>query len=293
MNIRNILLLASLAAFLSGCVVTHPTAPPRDHDYDDDVYYDYRNTPSYEGYYYVRIIFIHNVPYYVDDNRYIRPIPPHLHDHFRKYPYNTLRRPPVFSRDSEVRDGYPMSRIIYMDGTPYHVEDSRIAQPVPAKLQQRFRYPQENMGRPPQASGQHDNGRNNEPPAYGRERNQEEHAPNGRVREERSPETRNQPRERIAQPPFERRQRRDESSHAARAENKASPFPDQRRAPVHQEQPAAAPIIRERSRADAPQQAADDSNKKEKDKKDNGKKSRSGKDDEEQDKGRGNGSRSN
>lgn len=179
MNLRNSLLLAGLAVLMAGCVVT-PRPSYRDYEQPyDEGYYDYRNTPSYEGYYYVRIIFIGNVPYYVDDNRYIRPIPPRLYDNFRSYPYNSLGRPPVFSRDTEVRDGYPVSRIIYLDGVPYIVENNRIAQPLPERLQPRFRYTPADQGNAPakdnryqppmqnpgQPSAQHDNGRNNEAPA--------------------------------------------------------------------------------------------------------------------------------
>lgn len=180
MNLRNFLLLTGLAVFMAGCIV-NPRPHYRDYDnpYDDSYYYDYRNTPSYEGYYYVRIIFIRDVPYYVDDDRYIRPIPPRLHDHFRRYPYNTLGRPPVFSPDREVRDGYPVSRIIYFDGVPYNVGNDRNAQPLPERLQPRFRYTplyQDNRpskdyrAQPPaQPPSQHDEGRNIEPPVQFRD----------------------------------------------------------------------------------------------------------------------------
>ncbi len=136
------------------------------------------NTPSYEGYYYARIIFISNVPYYVDDDRYIRPIPPRLHDHFRRYPYNTLGRAPVFSPDREVRDGYPVSSIIYLDGVPYHVGNDRNAQPLPERLQPRFRYTP-NQGNAPahdnrrQQFEPRDDLRKNEPPAFGQDRRQD------------------------------------------------------------------------------------------------------------------------
>lgn len=239
MNIRNILLLAGLAAFLAGCVINPRPVAYRDYDqrYDDD-YYDYRSTPSYEGYYYARIIFIRNVPYYVDDDRYIRPIPPRLHDHFRRYPYNTLGRPPVFSRDNEVRDGYRMSRIIYLDGVPYHVENDHIAQPLPERLQQRFRYtPPANQGNAPangnrpQPSNRHDDGRNNEPSAYGqdrgRDRDRDERGPNGRERD------------RIEQPPVERGQREGGSNASADSEGRTTAFPDRRGLPSRQDQPNA------------------------------------------------------
>jgi hypothetical protein len=163
--------MAALAFMMTGCVTTPRSSYIYDQPYDEG-YYDYRGTPSYDGYYYVRIIFIGNIPYYVDDDRYIRPIPPRLYDHFRHYPYSTLGRPPVFSRDREVRDGYPVSRIIYLDGVPYNVGNDRKAQPLPERLQQHFRYSPADRDRandrpvqpPAQSQGRHDNGRNNEPP---------------------------------------------------------------------------------------------------------------------------------
>lgn len=176
MSIRNILFLAGLAILLAGCVIHSRPYPPRDYDdryYDD--YYDYRSTPSYEGYYYVRIIFISDVPYYVDDDRYVRPIPPRLREHFRRYRYDALGRPPIFSRDREVRDGYPVSRIIYLDGVPYHVGDDRRAQPLPERLRPHFRYAPEHPGNAPANSDrpqppvQRDNDRGRdqrEPPPY-------------------------------------------------------------------------------------------------------------------------------
>jgi hypothetical protein len=160
--------MAALAFMMAGCVTSPRAGYVYDQPYDEG-YYDYRGTPSYEGYYYVRIIFIRDVPYYVDDDRYIRPIPPHLYDHFRNYPYSTLGRTPVFSRDREVRDGYPVSRIIYLDGIPYNVGNDRKAQPLPERLQQRFRYAPADQDKanvkPSRSPVQQDNGRNNEPPA--------------------------------------------------------------------------------------------------------------------------------
>ncbi len=225
MNLRNIILLTGLAAFLTGCVTNPRPVPPRDYDQRYDVnYYDYRGTPSYEGYYYARIIFINNVPYYVDDDRYIRPIPPRLHDHFRRYPYDTLGRPPVFSRDAEVRDGYPVSRIIYLDGVPYHVENNRIAQPLPKQLRQHFRYTPANPGNAPangnhpqppaQPPAQHDNARNNEPPVH----------------------VRDQDREQMKQPPLERGQREGENKAPADSKGTTTPSPDRRISPWLQDQ---------------------------------------------------------
>ena len=178
MNIRNILFLAGLSAILAGCVIHTRPYPPREYAYPYDVeYYDYRDSPSYEGYYYVRIVFISGIPDYVDDDRYVRPIPPHLREHFRRYRYDRLGRPPIFSRDREVRDGYPLSRIIYLDGVPYVVGDDRLAQPLPERLRSHFRYTPDHRGDAPagnngqQPSGQHDNGRNNEPFDHDRRNN--------------------------------------------------------------------------------------------------------------------------
>jgi len=168
MRLRNTIFMAALAILMAGCVIT-PRPAYRDYDqpHDED-YYDYRTTPSYEGYYYVRIIFIGSIPYFVDDDRYIRPIPRRLYGRFRSYPYSSLGRPPVFSRDTEVRDGYPVSRIIYFDGVPYNVGNDRIAQPLPERVQPHFRYTPANQGNAngnrPRPPAQHDNGRSNEPP---------------------------------------------------------------------------------------------------------------------------------
>ena len=168
MTVRNLILLAGLSVILLGCVIH--SRPYYTDGYD---YYDYRDTPSYDGYYYARIIFIGNIPYYVYDDRQVRPIPPHLREHFIRYPYQTLHRPPVFSRDNEVRDGYPMSRIIYLNGVPYNVRDNRTAEPLPDKLHQRFRYTpsiQDNFrgnDYRPQQPNQGRDDRHDEPPAFG------------------------------------------------------------------------------------------------------------------------------
>ncbi len=187
MNPRNMLLLAGLAVFVAACAMPPGSSYYRDDDQPyDDGYYDYRGTPSYEGYYYERIIFIGNIPYYVDDYRYIRPIPPRLYDRFRMYPYGTLGRPPVFSRDRQMRDGYPMSSIIYLDGVPYNVGNDRIARPLPERLRPHFGYPSSNHGNAPgygnhtRPYDQHDNGRDNDPAAFGHDQD------NDRYRNERN-----------------------------------------------------------------------------------------------------------
>lgn len=176
--LRNIVLLAGMA-FLAGCVVVaHPGQPRRNDAQRDNRPLVVQSTPSYEGYFYARVIFINNVPYYVSDDRNVRPIPPHLHNHFRKYSYGTIREPVVFSRDTEVRDGYAMSRIVYLNGVPYHVTDDRVARPLPGHLHQRFGLMPPNQATAP-ANGNgvqppvvRDDNKRNEAPAYGRERNE-------------------------------------------------------------------------------------------------------------------------
>ena len=173
MSIRNFFLFAGLSVFLFGCVVT--PRPFHSRAYDND-YYGYQDSPSYEGYYYAQIIFIGTIPYYVGDDRIVRPIPFRLRDHFRRYDYDRLRRPPVFSRDREVRDGYPVSRIVYLNGVPYHVGDNRRAQALPNNLRDRFRYtpsPQGNFNRNDNRPERFDRGQDNrqiEPSGNTRER---------------------------------------------------------------------------------------------------------------------------
>ena len=235
MNLRNIFLPAGLAVLISGCVITPDTYPPgyTDNQYDEG-YYDYRSTPSYEGYYYVRIIFIRNVPYYVDDDRYIRPIPPRMYDHFRNYPYDSLGHPPEFSDDREVRDGYPVSRIIYLNGVPYNVGNDRNAQPLPKRLQPYFRYTPPNQGNPaygnrPQPPGQPDNGRNNAPPAFyqdrGADRNRDNRGPN------------EQDHGRMNQPPSDRGQSAGDRGAPADTRGWTPPPPEQRSQTLRQVQP--------------------------------------------------------
>lgn len=218
MSLRKLVLIGSLATVLGGCVVAPAPHAHRGGYYDDnyyysdDDYYDYHATPSYEGYFYVRVIFIGNIPYYVDDDRHVRPIPRHLHDHFRKSPYrNRDRHAPYFSRDREVRDGYNMSRVVYFDGVPYYVEDGRVARPLPNHMHDRFRaapFARDN--------GRNDNGRyappmqrpdrRNEPPVYGRDWDRNESPTYGRERD-RNETVYGREQERMTPPPFERDQR--------------------------------------------------------------------------------------
>lgn len=177
MTLRNFILLAGLSAFLFGCVIVPRHPHPR--GYDDD-YYDYSDSPSYQGYFYARIIFIGAIPYYVGDDRVVRPIPHRYREHFRRYNYGTLRRPPVFSRDTEVRDGYPVSRIVYLNGVPYHVGDNRRAQALPHNLRDRFRYTPSREGISPRNDNRierFDRGRDNrriEPSGNTRERSRKD-----------------------------------------------------------------------------------------------------------------------
>ncbi|MBW8457238.1 MAG: hypothetical protein K0M58_02165 [Thiobacillus sp.] len=162
MNIRTIVIVAGLAALAGGCAET-----PR--QYEDRGYQQgypvYRENDSYEGYYYVRVVYIDGDPWYVDDYRRARPIPRHLHSHFRNSSW-TRSLPPRFSQDSGVRDGYPLSRIVYINDVPHHVDNDRRARPLSTKLRSRFSYgtvvPGNERGR--------GIGEREEQPAYGRER---------------------------------------------------------------------------------------------------------------------------
>ncbi|MFZ3175385.1 MAG: hypothetical protein WA146_10870, partial [Thiobacillus sp.] len=166
MNIRTIVIVAGLAALAGGCAVA-----PR--QYEDRGYQQgypvYRENDSYEGYYYARVVYIDGDPWYVDDYRRARPIPRHLHSHFRNSSW-TRSLPPRFSQDSGVRDGYPLSRIVYINDVPHHVDNDRRARPISTKLRSRFSYgtvvPGNERGR--------GIGEREEQPAYGRERERRE-----------------------------------------------------------------------------------------------------------------------
>lgn len=138
MTLRAIVMVAGLATLVGGCSTP---SEPRHHD-DRGYPYDhrvYRDTDSYQGYYYVRIIYISGTPWYVDDYRRVRPIPRHLHSHFQ---HSTWVRslPPRFGRDREVRDGYDVSRIVYINNVPHYVDDDRRARAVPDRVRSRFDY---------------------------------------------------------------------------------------------------------------------------------------------------------
>lgn len=249
MILRNIVLLAALAVFQAGCIVVSQPSQPRDNgnrgtegsrppivlrpipprSNDSRVnngFHDYRSAPSYEGYDYARVIFINNIPHYVHDDRRVRPIPPQLHDHFRRYPYGAIGRPLVFSGGSEVRDGYPLSRIVYLNDVPYHVTDDRIAWPLPGHLHLRFRYLPSNqaaapayVNRPqPPIAGDGDRRSSdlpanapaaNTPPAWGREHDRNIPPADGREHA------------RMEQPSSEGRQRDKGNSNAYQPSNQA------------------------------------------------------------------------
>jgi hypothetical protein len=198
-----------MATLAGGCTVT----PHHEHVrvvYPDDrrVIPDERRViyedDAYEGYYYVRVIYLGGVPWYVDEDLRARPVPPHLRSHFR-YAAWSRSAPPSFGRDGSMRDGYRLSRIVYIDGVPHHVDDGRHARPIPTRLRSRFAY---------DSVARHDDGRRpgeraappfsrvgNEarplPPAHGRERqyppvHEADNAPGrgmppGQMREERHP----------------------------------------------------------------------------------------------------------
>ncbi len=138
MTLRTMVIVAGLAALAGGC--STPSEPRQQDDrgypYDHRVY---RDTDSYQGYYYVRIIYINGDPWYVDDYRRVRPIPRHLHSHFQ---YSTWVRslPPRFGREREMRDGYDLSRIVYINDVPLYVDDDRRTRAVPDRLHNRFEY---------------------------------------------------------------------------------------------------------------------------------------------------------
>jgi hypothetical protein len=166
MNIRAMVIVAGLAALAGGCAVTPRQYEDRGYQQDHPVY---RENDSYEGYYYARVVYIDGDPWYVDDYRRARPIPRHLHSHFRNSSW-TRSLPPRFSQGTVVRDGYPLSRIVYINDVPHHVDNDRRARPVSAKLRSRFSYgtvvPGNDRGRGV--------GEREEQPAFGRGRERRE-----------------------------------------------------------------------------------------------------------------------
>lgn len=160
MTRRTSALILGLAALAGGCTVApyhehvrvvYPDDRRVIHEHEDDVYERrvIREDDAYEGYRYVRIVYLGGVPWYVDEDLRARPIPPHLRGHFR-YAAWSRSAPPSFGRDSGMRDGYRLSRIVYVDGVPHHVDEHRHARPIPNRLRSRFAY---------ESVARHDDGR--------------------------------------------------------------------------------------------------------------------------------------
>lgn len=144
MNKRRTAIVVGLAALAGGCTITPRHQEVRVYERDRHVVYEndrhvVYETDAYEGYYYVRIVYLNGVPWYVDEDLHARPVPPHLRGQFRHASW-VRSAPPRFSRDPRVRDGYALSRIVYINGAPYHVDDDRRVRPIPSRLRSRFAY---------------------------------------------------------------------------------------------------------------------------------------------------------
>ncbi len=203
MNIRTLLIAAGLAMLAGGCTVTP--------DYDDRGYGPghpvYRDTDAYGGYFYVQIIYIDGEPWYVDDYRRAHPIPPHLRSHFRNASW-ARSLPPRWGRDNEVRDGYRLSRIVYVNDAPVYVDDDRRARPLPAQVRSRFTYQEvvtprdagrDGGERPQPQPPRYDNAPRPLPPSSGRERDRPEPPAYGREQREMPPSS---GRETMPKPPM-------------------------------------------------------------------------------------------
>lgn len=180
MSIRTTAIVLGLAALAGGCTVTPRHQEVRVYQHDGPVIqerYVIRETDAYEGYYYVRIVYLNGIPWYVDEDLRARPVPRHLHSHFQDASW-ARSMPPSFSRDSRMRDGYDLSRIVYINGVPHHVDGDRRARPIPSKLRKRFPYEavafQDNGRRPGERSQApfYRNETRPVPPATGRERDE-------------------------------------------------------------------------------------------------------------------------
>jgi hypothetical protein len=146
MTIRTTAIILGLASLAGGCTITTHHDGVRDYRQPRVVH----EADSYEGYYYVRIVYLNGIPWYVDEDLRARPVPPHLRGHFR-YASRARSAPPSFGHDVALRDGYRLSRIVYINGVPHHVDEDRRARSIPSRLRHRFSY--ESVARP------HDNGR--------------------------------------------------------------------------------------------------------------------------------------
>lgn len=207
MNLRTALILAGLATLAGGCTV----AP-----YGEPVYGPgypvYSDADSYGGYFYFQIIYIDGAPWYVDDYRHAHPIPPHLRSHFRDSSW-ARSLPPRFGDDDDVRDGYRLSRIVYVNDVPLYVGDDRQARPVPSRVRGRFPYQEvvtprdarRNGGeRPPVPQPRYDNGARPMAPAYGREPERQAPPGYGRDPERQAPPVYGREPERQAPPAYGR-----------------------------------------------------------------------------------------
>jgi hypothetical protein len=136
MTLRTTAIILGLAALAGGCTVNTYHDDVGDYQYDERVIHE---DDAYEGYYYVRIVYLNGIPWYVDDDLRARPVPAHLRGQFR---YSSWARslPPSFGRDSGERDGYRLSRIVYINGVPHTVDADRRARPIPPGLRSRFSY---------------------------------------------------------------------------------------------------------------------------------------------------------
>jgi hypothetical protein len=172
MTLRTTAIILGLAVLAGGCTVNTYHDDVGDYQYDRVIHED----DAYEGYYYVRIVYLNGVPWYVDDDLRARPVPGHLRSRFR-YSSWTRSLPPSFGRDSGERDGYRLSRIVYINGIPHNVDADRRARPIPPGLRSRFSYGSvarfDDNGRRPgerPVPPQYGEETRPAPPAYGRER---------------------------------------------------------------------------------------------------------------------------
>jgi hypothetical protein len=217
MTIRTTVIIFGLATLAGGCTITTRHEDARVYQYEPRVVHE---DDAYEGYYYVRIIYLNGIPWYVDEDLRARPVPPHLRSQFR-YSSWVRSAPPRFSRETGMRDGYNLSRIVYINDVPYHVDENRSARPIPQKLRSRFSYRpvairNDNERRPgersmpPFAQGSETRP---VPPAYGRERQELPDYGNDAPRRVMLPE-RTREEERPA-PPAYGRDRREPPAHEA------------------------------------------------------------------------------
>jgi hypothetical protein len=172
MTIRTKAIIVGLATLAGGCTITPRHDEVRVYQTERRVVHE---TDAYEGYYYVGIVYLNGIPWYVDEDLRARPVPPHLHSYFRDSSW-ARSMPPRFSRDTGMRDGYPLARVVYINEVPHYVDEDRRVRPIPSKLRSRFSYESvayRDNGRRPAERPEPPYYRNETrpaPPAYGRER---------------------------------------------------------------------------------------------------------------------------